>query len=1373
MNWTGRILRIALAAALLGAFPAAAGAGTVSGRVLDSSGKAIAGAKVEWLAYRTDDEILLDQTAGNDSVALGRAATDAEGRFRVTLDKPGVSVALRITPEGLPSARFAGPFDSSEENDLSDIQVPGVEKVSGQVVEETGKPVPGAKVLVASTGPIFDGDARFVAETRTGADGSFAALDAPEGARVFIVRAPGFVPVNRVQLDSKTVEKISLQRGGTIAGTIVDAEGKPAAGLVVTAEDVAALSDAQGKFRLAGVPAGSHRVQALGKEDFAARKDGVRVRKGEETTAALALKRGLAISGTVIEEATRRPVPGARISAYPSTGFGNFGRRRAERVVRADSRGRFRLPGLAPSRYAVEAVRDGYLTASIAGVNAGAAAASNLALRKAATISGRVTDEKGQPIAGARVRIAREMGLRRMLRGAMSNPASLMGGQGVVTASDGAFRLRGLEPEKNISLEATKTGYATARKPGLSIKAGDAVRDVALIVRKGIEARGKVVDAQAQPVAGVEIRAVHREEGAMGGARMQMRLMGMNADRPDAVTGADGAFLLKGLEEGQYSLTVTRDGYARKTVPSLEVKAAAENVWPPVTLAAGAPIAGTVRDSAGGPVSGTQLFAIDIANGTRPQNATSDADGRFRLDGFTAERPILVNISAPGFATQQKNVTPPVSDLAIVMKNAGSVRGRVEDADTKKPVTDFTVARSGGRGMGGGIQIAIGGRAGNEQTFQSDDGTFELADVPAGKWTIRGSAAGYRAAEVSGVDVGEGETKDGVVLSLRRGGGLSGRISDLRGAAVANAAVAWHPAESQGGAMGAMVARAMGGAGGSTTSDADGRFQFDGLPEGRITVTATHPDYLEATHDVDPSKEASVELTLGSGASIGGMVVGTDGRSGVPGALVQLNEEGDTGGFGGSSESSRTDGSGSFLFEHLSAGRYKLIASGNSGKSAAKEVVVAENQAQGGVIVPIATGTLVHGTVTGLPAGQRGGVRITASETNYSDSTQTDDSGAYSLKDVPAGVVRISATTSFLSGRTTGKTFEVPDGGDFQADIAFEGVSRLSGRVTRGDRPLSALFVSAVPDPPRANSSRSSAQTDDNGSYALEGLEDGNYQVMVNGQGVGYRRAFTVSGDTSGDIVLPAISITGTITESGSGSPLEGVTVQAQTGKETQAFSMKQGVTDSSGRYFIDDVDPGAYQLSARRSGYQAKTQGVNVASDNVQSDFTLDRGTGMGIQAADGLTGLPLRGISVLAFGAGGSVAFSGMVSLDSAGHGEIASLAPGVYSVYVFSNGYSPRSFPAVQVPSPTLPVALTPGGRVEVRPAVPVDGRVVDASGGVYLLGPFRLDGAVHPSPPVTVWENFAPGSYQLIVFGAGGDRSYPFTVAEGRTTLLEVK
>ena len=65
-----------------------------------------------------------------------------------------------------------------------------------------------------------------------------------------------------------------------------------------------------------------------------------------------------------------RSLPGARVSAYAATGFGGFARRRAERTARTDQRGRFRLSGLSPARYAVAAASEGYLTAQIAGVNA-------------------------------------------------------------------------------------------------------------------------------------------------------------------------------------------------------------------------------------------------------------------------------------------------------------------------------------------------------------------------------------------------------------------------------------------------------------------------------------------------------------------------------------------------------------------------------------------------------------------------------------------------------------------------------------------------------------------------------------------------------------------------------------------------------------------------------------------------------------------------------------------------------------------------------------------------------------------------------------------------------------------------------------------
>src|SRR4029077_17784788 len=131
----------------------------------------------------------------------------------------------------------------------------------------------------------------------------------------------------------------------------------------------------------------------------------------------------------------------------------------------------------------------------------------------------------------------------------------------------------------------------------------------------------------------------------------------------------------------------------------------------------------------------------------RPQILTSGPDGGFRLDGLANQRPIMVSVSAPGFAGAQKNVTPPTSDLVVVLKTAGTVRGRVEDGDTKRPITDFTIARTGPGGGGAGFAIQGATGQGGEKAFQSDDGSFELPDVPAGKWTIRATAAGYRNGE--------------------------------------------------------------------------------------------------------------------------------------------------------------------------------------------------------------------------------------------------------------------------------------------------------------------------------------------------------------------------------------------------------------------------------------------------------------------------------------------------------------------------------------------------------------------------------------------------------------------------------------------------
>jgi hypothetical protein len=131
--------------------------------------------------------------------------------------------------------------------------------------------------------------------------------------------------------------------------------------------------------------------------------------------------------------------------------------------------------------------------------------------------------------------------------------------------------------------------------------------------------------------------------------------------------------------------------------------------------------------------------------------------------------------------------------------------------------------------------------------------------------------------------------------------------------------------------------------------------------------------------------------------------------------------------------------------------------------------------------------------------------------------------------------------------------------------------------------------------------------------------------------------------------------------------------------------------------------------------------------------------------------------------------------VALDSEGRGEIPSLRRGTYVLSLDASGYAPLRLAAVSVPSPTLEVALTPGGSVEVLagPATLAAGsaraQMLTASGAPYAFSPFATDGRLTLSTPVRRLANVAPGEYVLSVEG-GPSRS--FTVREGGATRVEL-
>ena len=384
--------RLVVALTLLFA-AATARAGRISGRLLDGNGNAVAGSRVAWTAYRTEEQVLVDQTADAQPPKLGETRTGADGRFAVSLDGSGPSVSLAIETPALPGASLTGPFDPTATTDLGDIELPAPRPVTGAVLATGGPAVAGARVAVRSASAAAGG-AEFFAEAVSGADGKFTIPNAPSGPSATSVRAKGFVPYWRVSPPGRAQaqERIVLEPGGTVSGTVTDVSGKPAAGAIVLLGLAAVRTDSSGRYRLAAVAAGARTVEAISGEDLIARRGNVAVRTAAEATVDLRLAAAASIAGTVVDEKTRRPIVGAYVRVLDSG--------RPRKVVATDAQGKFRAPGLEPGKYTVRAERTGYLATSLTGITAAAGTARSpavaIALEPAASIAGSVVGREGQ-----------------------------------------------------------------------------------------------------------------------------------------------------------------------------------------------------------------------------------------------------------------------------------------------------------------------------------------------------------------------------------------------------------------------------------------------------------------------------------------------------------------------------------------------------------------------------------------------------------------------------------------------------------------------------------------------------------------------------------------------------------------------------------------------------------------------------------------------------------------------------------------------------------------------------------------------------------------------------------------------------------------
>ena len=232
------------------------------------------------------------------SVWLQTRHTDWSGGSVQTSTDPGGRFALEHVPPHVSLGAFATGYAQSRLIDLDtvDTAAPPVEitlelaraggDVTGTVVDERGRPVVGARVGAGKSTRFLDmrGDRVIekwsVRSTLTDEQGRYALVGLPAGEQPIACSKQGF-GVWRSTCELKAgvgVEvDITLQRAGTIFGTVTEAEGAPFSGALVRAYDkepgtsflaggqidwdemfghFATVADEQGRYELEGVTAG-------------------------------------------------------------------------------------------------------------------------------------------------------------------------------------------------------------------------------------------------------------------------------------------------------------------------------------------------------------------------------------------------------------------------------------------------------------------------------------------------------------------------------------------------------------------------------------------------------------------------------------------------------------------------------------------------------------------------------------------------------------------------------------------------------------------------------------------------------------------------------------------------------------------------------------------------------------------------------------------------------------------------------------------------------------------------------------------------------------------------------------------------------------
>jgi RNA polymerase sigma factor (sigma-70 family) len=370
----------------------------VRGLVVDANKNPVAGALVE-----------LAMMARGDAFPEVVAVTGADGRFVARGCPELCLLGARAEGHRASNLRFLhGKAGNHAEVEL----VLGGEggTVRGAVVDPTGKPVPGAVVIVGA-GEVAGIGGRdnlppFGGLTRTDERGEFSVVGLAVGKQPIRVRGGHLAPWRgevEVQAGLTVTQRIELGPGAVLRGHVVEGTGKPVARAEIEVGDWGdidhfhGVSDAEGAFELRGLPVGEVVVRAE-HEDHGKARVTVSTIGTEAATCTLTLSRGLELQGRIVDQ-DGQPISAATIECMAEDPQDNW-----VVIAHSDAQGRF-VAANRPEKgkVALTAHASGYQERMVRGLDPSQAAELRLQRMQPATvhITGRIVDPDGRPVANA------------------------------------------------------------------------------------------------------------------------------------------------------------------------------------------------------------------------------------------------------------------------------------------------------------------------------------------------------------------------------------------------------------------------------------------------------------------------------------------------------------------------------------------------------------------------------------------------------------------------------------------------------------------------------------------------------------------------------------------------------------------------------------------------------------------------------------------------------------------------------------------------------------------------------------------------------------------------------------------------------------